>query len=78
MDEKKGLKGLLDSKKFWIFLIGLVTEVVIALDVLGIPAENVETLMVTLASITGVGCIGQGIADHGKEKAKVENGGKKK
>lgn len=62
---------ILKSKKFQAALIGLIVivakEFVPALDEVSIT----EMLMTLVAYI-----IGQGIADHGKEKAKIEKNGK--
>lgn len=70
----KGFKGLMESKKFLYFAIGMVAQFLIATKFIDIPAETIESLQQSVLALTGAGIVGQGIADHGKEKAKVEGG----
>lgn len=64
----KTLKDLLNSKKFQAALIGLAVTIAEAF----IPAlENVDLTSVLAVLIAYI--IGQGIADFGKERAKIVN-----
>ena len=58
------LKGLLGSKKFWIIVLG--SAVVGGLQQLNVPVEVVKLI----AGLFGVGVVGQGLADFGKEAVK--------
>lgn len=60
------MKELVNSKKFWLSVLGAV--IVIGLVLLG---YDVQTGLAA-ASPFIAGTIGQGLADIGKEKAKVE------
>ena len=75
------LVALLGSKKFAALLIGLLVTLLAypltrwaGVDELGAKeiALPIATLVVTQVSAY---LVGQGIADHGKEKAKIEVGG---
>ena len=61
------LKALFSSKKF---IAALASMVVAVLGSLGLDLDT-ETLMAILSPMMAY-IIGQGVADHGKEKAKVE------
>jgi hypothetical protein len=68
---KEVLQGLLKSKKFWVFTIMVAVTVVNRTLDIGLTAED-------LAYIDGGGIaaiLGFGMADHGKEKARIESGG---
>lgn len=80
------MKDLLASKKFKMVLLGTLVEalfvgVTLAAQALATGELNPETTAllaqlseakVTIQALLGVGVVGQGIADHGKERAKVE------
>jgi hypothetical protein len=76
--ESKGFKGLMGSKKFWVFLVGIIAEVIVSTKWINIPPETLDNLMLAIGSLTGVTVASQGVADMGKEKAKIEVEGKKK
>lgn len=61
---------LLKSKKFQAAIAGVV--VVIGQDVLGIDLDPASITAVISLIVSYI--LGQGIADHGKEAAKVKNG----
>lgn len=60
----------LGSKKFVAMLVGIAAE--FAAVKLGLPEEQLAGLMTDIAAIVSAYCVGQGVADHGKEKALVE------
>lgn len=64
------MKNLLTSKKFWVAFGGLVAIIVSTL--VGLP-EAESNINLFIMAIVNSYVIGQGIADHGKEKAKVES-----
>ncbi len=68
------LKKLFGSKKFLGLLIGLVVEVIAASGLMALDCDTKVALMTAVGGLTGTYLLGQGIADHGKEKAKVEKG----
>ena len=59
-------KDLIGSKKFWYAIIG--SAVVTAMTMFGLPYD----IIMVVAGFFGVSAMGQGLADIGKEKAKVE------
>ena len=59
---------MLRSKKLWATVVGILG--VILSTTLGLPRETVAEITGLLASYL----IGQGIADHGKEAAKIAAG----
>lgn len=65
---------LFGSKKFIGLLVGLIFEVIVATEILSVDPAVKESLMTMIGGLTGTYLVGQGIADHGKEKAKVEKG----
>ncbi len=67
----KLLKDLLGSKKFIALLVGLVLEVLTA-SVLPVSDEVKIQLMTWIGGLDAAYIGGQGLADIGKEKAKVE------
>jgi hypothetical protein len=63
------LKGLMQSKKF----IGMIVGCVITLTAkVGLDVDDSTIWQIVALISTWVGA--QGIADHAKEKAKIENG----
>ncbi len=65
------INGMLDSKKALAMLALLV--IVIVMLVLRHSLDDIERLVKVLgAFVTGPYLLAQGIADHGKERAKVE------
>lgn len=58
----QAMKGLMGSKKFWMTVIG--SAVVGGLSYLHAPADVVQLV----AGLFGVGVMGQGMADWGKER----------
>lgn len=70
----KLVSSLLGSKKAVVTLVGLVLEIVIASGVIALDAESKMKVMEAILVIVGGYNVGQGIADHGKEKAKAEKG----
>jgi hypothetical protein len=67
------IKKLLRSRKFTVGLSAVVAAVLN--DVFGRPVS--EEVVLSALGLIGVLIVGQGIADHGVEKAKVENEGRK-
>ena len=63
------MKDLLASKKFWIAVAGII--VMIVGNFTGIPEDQLMAICGIIISYI----LGQGIADHGKEAAKI-NGNK--
>lgn len=55
----------LKSRKLWVAITAMVAEVIIALG--GSP-ELAQELSITIAGIAASYMIGQGVADHGKNK----------
>ncbi len=66
------LKELLSSKKAIITIIGLVLNLIVAAGVIKLDEAARAQVMQGIMAIVGTYVVGQGIADHGKEKAKVE------
>lgn len=64
-----GVGGWLKSKKGMAMLTGLLA-VVLGDKGLGLSPEAIQAIVALVASYI----VGQGVADHGKEKAKVEAG----
>jgi len=60
---------LIKSKKFQVAIIGVV---VMLLGEFGLDIDPEALLAIVSPLIAYI--IGQGVADHGKEKAKIENG----
>lgn len=60
------LPEILKSKKAQAVIVGLVT--VLCKDVLGLGAEEVKMIV----ALVGTYVLGQGLADNGKEAAKVD------
>lgn len=69
------VKSLFGSKKFIGFLIGIVLEIVVASGLMDLSPDIRNQFMEALGWSTGGYVVAQGIADHGKEKAKIEKGG---
>lgn len=63
----EGIKGIVGSKKFWITIVG--SAVVVALQMLHMSPE----IIAIVSGLFGLNALGQGMADFGKEKAKVES-----
>jgi hypothetical protein len=75
---KSTLAELLDSKKFMASLAGMIAAVLVT--VLGhfhlaLDPAAADVLSSKIIALVGTYVVGQGIADHGKERAKIENGG---
>ena len=68
---KKLLGDLIESKKFRTFIIGALAGLAAKL---GLPEEHAMTVAGAVWGLAGTFIIGQGVADIGKEKAKVEGG----
>ena len=66
------MKDLLTSKKF---LTAVLTVLLMILGKFGLEIDIEVALAIVLPLLAYI--LGQGIADNGKEKAKIENGGKK-
>ena len=66
------LKGITDSKKF---MGAIIASAIAALCVGKFEIPLKDTLVIIAPLMTAIGA--QGIADIGKEKAKIENGGAK-
>lgn len=64
---KDAMSGLLASKKFWIFLIGVVVVVLNRTMDLGLTGED----LAAIGGGTVSALLGFGLSDLGKEKAKV-------
>jgi len=62
------IKELFKSKKFVASLVGVIVVVVDKTVGLQLPEDTVTQVVALLAAYV----VGQGLADHGKEKAKVE------
>jgi hypothetical protein len=65
------LKGITDSKKF---MGAIIASIIAAVCVARFELPLKETLVIIAPIMTAIGA--QGFADIGKEKAKIENGGK--
>ena len=63
------LKSLLSSKKFVAFIVGLIVTILAKAGIL-IP----EDVVLEVVGLTSSFIIAQGVADAGKEKAKIEKG----
>jgi hypothetical protein len=63
------VKTLFGSKKFLATVIGAVAAVLCRL---GLPEEMAQDMANTVLGLFGTFVLGQGVADHGKEKAKQE------
>jgi len=69
------LVGLLGSKKFGMLIIGMVATALISVSAhlgLDLPKEEAQALATKLVILVGSAIGAQGIADLGKEKAKIE------
>ena len=64
---------LLKSKKFVALIIGMITNIIlfIATEALGINPEAATAVATKITGLIASYCIGQGIADNGKEAAKI-------
>lgn len=72
---KEALKGLLGSKKALAALAGSITSAGVLLAAkhgYGLDPAAAETLVKAVLGLVGLYIVGQGAADWGKEKAKVE------
>lgn len=67
MWDKVKESGLLKSKKFWMSLLGLVS--VVLNHLFGMDEQG----LLAIGGIVMAYLLGQGLADLGKEKAKVED-----
>ena len=65
------LRDLLSSKKAIVFLVTLIVDLVLAL---GVPMDAAAktTVITTVTGLAAAFLVAQGIADAGKEKAKIE------
>ena len=61
------LRGLLGSKKFVAMIVGLIATLVAKIG-WDVPEETIAKVVALIASYI----IGQGVADAGKERAKIE------
>lgn len=70
----EALKGLFGSKTTWLAVVGSAVLVLVAkvLVVLNVPVELQQTILVGVAGFFGMKGFQQGMADVGKEKAKIE------
>lgn len=66
---KKVLLSLISSKKFIAMIVGLILTMLAKANI-GLSEASVTEIVALIMSYI----VGQGIADHGKEKAKIENG----
>ena len=66
---KTALADLLGSKKFLTAIAGAISAGLLRLG-FEVPTEDVMAIVLPLVAVI----LGQGIADHGKERAKIENG----
>lgn len=66
------VKGLLGSKKFVVTMIGVIVSIAIHL---GLDPEVAKELVPDVVKIVVGFVVGQGIADFGKERAKIEANG---
>lgn len=67
------VKGLLSSKKALVCLFALVIEGAVLLSVkFGVDGEMARDAGWKVASIAGTYLVGQGLADQGKESAKLQ------
>ena len=65
---RNALKGLVASKKVWVFIIGVVVVIINRTLDVGLTGEDLTVITGTnIATILGIAA-----ADHGKEKAKIE------
>lgn len=71
---KKIAISLLSSKKFLALLVTLL--VLVATRKLGLDEETATELAREIVALAAAYMVGQGVADHGKEKAKIEFEGK--
>lgn len=66
-------KALLASKKFVALLLGLVANLLaLAATKAGIPSDQAHDAALQVSGLVGTYILGQGIADHGKERVKIE------
>jgi hypothetical protein len=63
------LRDLTRSKKFASLVLGVVAS---AGARLGLDAATAESVSQAIVALVGCYLVGQGVADHGKERAKVE------
>jgi hypothetical protein len=71
----EALKGLLSSKKFWLSAVlgpVVLSVLVSVLPLLKVSPEHVDFILKAVAGFFGVALGGIGLADVGKEKAKLE------
>lgn len=65
------IKDLFASKKWRTMLTGVVLDILIGMDIIQVdPAVKVE-IITGISALFSSFVIGQGVADHGKEKEKV-------
>lgn len=67
------IKSLFSSKKFLVAFAGVISEVLVV-TVSGLPDEVALNIGGYIAGIVSAYVLGQGIADNGKERAKIEGG----
>lgn len=61
------------SKKFWALILGIfVSLLALFAPKLGICDEQVHSAVTQITPLVGTYILGQGVADHGKERAKSE------
>ena len=68
---KKFLGDLFASKKFKTFVIGSLAGLAAKL---GLPEEHATEVAMAVWGLAGFYIVGQGVADAGKSKAKIEAG----
>ena len=66
----ENMKDVFTSKKFWYAVAGVIAVIIVSK--LNLPAETVQDAVYTVSAIIVALITGQGLADLGKEKAKIE------
>jgi hypothetical protein len=68
-----GIKGFVKSKKGIGTLVGMLLNILVAIGVVPL-ADDVEKkdVVTGITTLIAAYVLGQGVADHGKEKAKIE------
>lgn len=70
---KKMLMGLAGSKKFGIMIVGILSTLMV--HKLGFDEAMATEVSTQIVGLAAAALVGQGVADLGKEKAKIEAGG---
>ncbi len=76
--ESLPMKEFFSSKKAMALIVGIITTILI--NVVGITPEQADVVTKAIEILASAYMVGQGIADHGKEAAKITaaaNGGSK-